>query len=102
MTLPTVHGHAVGSASRYIAAAPATLGAAEDVPRKKSFMSEVPVRTGEGVLNPGEYRSTTDPVLEVDSRASVIVLEATVITCGIRDGVKWPASGSPIKPLLPA
>jgi hypothetical protein len=81
----TVAGEAVGFVSRNNAATPATCGDAIDVP-EIVFVAVSLVRQVEVMLLPGAKMSTQVPKFENDERASLVVVEPTVIAFGARAG----------------
>jgi hypothetical protein len=93
----TVAGDAVGFVSKNRAATPATCGVAIEVP-EIVFVAVSLVFQDEVMLEPGAKMSTHVPKLEKDERASVIVVDPTVIALGSRAGEELQASAL----LLPA
>jgi hypothetical protein len=93
----TVAGDAVGFVSKNRAATPATCGVAIEVP-EIVFVAVSLVFQDEVMLEPGAKISTHVPKLEKDERASVIVVDPTVIALGSRAGEELQASAL----LLPA
>ena len=93
----TVAGDAVGFVSKKRAATPATCGVAIEVP-EIVFVAVSLVFQDEVMLEPGAKMSTHVPKLEKDERASVIVVDPTVIALGSRAGEELQASAL----LLPA
>src|SRR4029079_10404889 len=81
----TVAGDAVGFVSRNNAATPVTCGVAIDVP-EIVFVAVSLVRHAEVMLLPGAKMSTQVRKFENDERASVIVVEPTVIAAAVRAG----------------
>ena len=81
----TVAGDAVGFVSRNRAATPATCGVAIDVPEMVLVAVSL-VRQAEVMLLPGAKMSTQVPKFENDERASVVVVEPTVIALAVRAG----------------
>jgi hypothetical protein len=81
----TVAGEAPGFVSRNNAATPATCGVAIDVPEIVLVAVSL-VRHAEVMLLPGAKMSTQVPKFENDERASVVVVEPTVIAAGARAG----------------
>jgi len=74
----TVAGKAVGFDCRYLAAAPATCGVAIEVPLIV-FVAVSLVSHADVMLVPGAKMSTMLPKFENEDRASVFVLDPTVI-----------------------
>ena len=85
MAAVTVDGEADGFVSRNNAATPVTCGVAIDVP-EIVFVAVSLVFHDEVMLLPGAKMSTQVPKFENDERASVVVVEPTVIALGSRDG----------------
>ncbi len=83
--LVIVAGAAVGSASRRSAATPAACGAAIEVP-EIVFVAVVEVCQADVMPEPGANTSRQVPQFEKDERASVDVVEPTVIADGARAG----------------
>ena len=81
----TVAGEAVGFVSRNNAATPATCGVAIDVP-EMVFVAVSLVRQAEVMLLPGAKMSTQVPKFENEERASLVVVEPTVIAFAVRAG----------------
>jgi len=81
----TVAGDAVRLFCRNRAATPATCGVAMDVPLIV-LMAVLLVDHAEVMLDPGAKMSTTLPTLEKDDRASLIVLDPTVMASLTRAG----------------
>ena len=81
----TLAGEAVRLFWRNRAATPATCGVAIDVPLMV-FVAVSLVDHADVMLDPGAKMSTTLPKLEKDDRASLIVLEPTVIAEPTRAG----------------
>jgi hypothetical protein len=81
----TVAGEAPGFVSRKSAATPATCGVAIDVP-DIVFVAVSLVFQDEVILDPGANMSTQVPKFENDERASVVVVDATVIALATRAG----------------
>ena len=81
----TVAGDAPGFASRNKAATPATCGDAIDVPEIVLVAVSLVLHV-EVMLLPGAKMSTHVPKFENDDRASVVVVEPTVIAAGARAG----------------
>ena len=81
----TVAGDAPGFVSRNNAATPVTCGVAIDVP-EIVFVAVSLVFHDEVMLLPGAKMSTQVPKFENDERASVVVVEPTVIALGSRAG----------------
>lgn len=81
----TVAGEAPGFVSRNSAATPATCGAAIDVP-EIVFVAVSLVFQAEVMLEPGAKISRQVPKFEKDERASVLVVEPTVIALATRAG----------------
>ena len=90
MALRTVAGDAVVCVCRYRAATPATWGVAIDVPLMMLVAVSL-VDHADVMLDPGAKMSTTLPKLEKDDRASVLVLEPTVIAALTRAGDEFDA-----------
>ena len=74
---------AVGFAPQIAAAAPATCGAAIDVPL---MVLVVPLSQVDLIACPGANISTHDPILEKMARVSAEVVAPTVIASGTRAG----------------
>jgi len=91
MAAVTVAGEAVGFVSRNNAATPVTCGVAMDVP-EMVFVAVSLVFHDEVMLLPGAKISTQVPKFEKDERASVVVVEPTVIALGSRAGEEPQAS----------
>ena len=89
----TCAGLSPGSAPSSSAAAPATCGAAIEVPDSSS-VAVSPVYQSETMSTPGAKRSTHDPRLENDARRSSRSLAATVSAAGSRAGEESQASSS--------
>ena len=85
MAAVTVAGEALGFVSRNNAATPVTCGVAIDVP-EIVFVAVSLVFHDDVMLLPGAKMSTQVPKFENDERASVIVVEPTVIALGSRAG----------------
>ena len=81
----TVAGEAVGLVSRNKAATPVTCGVAIEVPEIVLVAVSL-VLHDEVMLLPGAKRSTQVPKFENEERASVIVVEPTVIALATRAG----------------
>ena len=81
----TVAGEAVGFVSRNNAATPATCGVAIDVPEIVLVAVSL-VLHAEVMLLPGAKMSRHVPKFENDERASLVVVEPTVIAFGTRAG----------------
>ena len=81
----TVAGEAVGFVSRNNAATPVTCGVAIDVP-EIVFVAVSLVRQAEVMLLPGAKMSTQVPKFENEERASLVVVEPTVIAFAVRAG----------------
>ena len=81
----TVAGEAPGLASKNNAATPATCGDAIDVPEMVLVAVSL-VRHAEVMLLPGAKMSTQVPKLENEERASLVVVEPTVIALATRAG----------------
>ena len=81
----TVCGDALPNCSRYNAATPQTCGVAIDVPLIV-FVAVVLVYQAEVMLEPGAKMSRQVPKFENEERASVLVVEPTVIAFGARAG----------------
>ena len=81
----TVAGEAVGFVSRNNAATPATCGEAIDVPEIVLVAVSL-VLHADVMLLPGAKMSTHVPKLENEERASLIVVEPTVMALGARAG----------------
>ena len=81
----TVAGDAVGFVSRNNAATPATCGVAIDVPEIVLVAVSL-VFHDEVMLLPGAKMSTHVPKFENEERASVMVVEPTVIALAVRAG----------------
>ena len=85
MAAVTVAGEALGFVSRNNAATPVTCGVAIDVP--EIVLVAVSLVFHDAVmLLPGAKMSTHVPKFENEERASVVVVEPTVIALGSRDG----------------
>ena len=93
----TVAGEAPGLLSRNKAATPATCGVAMEVPEMVLVAVSL-VFHDEVMLDPGAKISTHVPKFEKDERASVLVVEPTVIAVATRAGEELQASAL----LLPA
>jgi hypothetical protein len=91
MAAVTVAGEAVGFVSRNSAATPVTCGVAIDVPEIVLVAVSL-VFHDEVMLLPGAKMSTHVPKFENEERASVIVVEPTVIALGARAGETLHAS----------
>jgi len=78
-------GVADGLLCRYAAAAPATCGAAIDVPLIDVTVALEPIQD-DMMLWPGAKTSTHVPQLENDARVSVFVVAPTVMASPTRDG----------------
>ena len=87
----TCWGVACGVAPRTSAAAPATCGAAIEVPLMVLVAVSL-VFHAEVMFSPGAKMSVQVPKLEKEARASVLVVALTVIASGTRAGVKLQAS----------
>ena len=85
MAAVTVAGDAVGFVSKNNAATPATCGVAIDVPEIVLVAVSL-VLHDDVMLLPGAKMSTQVPKFENDERASVIVVEPTVIALATRAG----------------
>src|ERR1051325_3904428 len=85
MAAVTVAGDAVGFVSRNSAATPVTCGVAIDVPEIVLVAVSL-VFHDEVMLLPGAKMSTHVPKFENEERASVVVVEPTVIAVGARAG----------------
>ena len=83
----TCAGVKLGFAESTNAAAPATCGVAIDVPLMV-FVAVLEVFQAEVMLDPGAKMSRQVPMLENDERASVCVVEPTVIAVPTRAGEK--------------
>jgi hypothetical protein len=81
----TVAGDAPGFVSRKRAATPATCGVAIEVP-EIVFVAVSLVFHDEVMLEPGAKMSTHVPKFENDERASVLVVEPTVMALAARAG----------------
>ena len=81
----TADGEAPGFACRYSAIAPATCGAAIDVPLIV-FVAVLLVCHAEVMLAPGANRSRHEPKFENDARASLDVVAPTVFAAATRAG----------------
>ena len=81
----TVAGEAVGFVSRNNAATPATCGDAIDVPEIVLVAVSL-VLHADVMLLPGAKMSTQVPKFENEERASVVVVEPTVIALAARAG----------------
>ena len=81
----TVAGEAAVLVARYKAATPATWGEAIEVPLMV-LIAVVEVCQAEVIDDPGAKMSTHDPKLENEERASVLVVEPTVIADGVDAG----------------
>ena len=81
----TCAGVALGLLARYSAATPATCGDAIEVPLMV-LVAVVLVYQAEVIDEPGAKMSRQVPKLENDERASVLVVEPTVIADGARAG----------------
>jgi len=81
----TVAGDAPGLVSKNRAATPATCGVAIEVP-EIVFVAVSLVFQDEVMLEPGAKTSTHVPKFENDERASVLVVDPTVIALGSRAG----------------
>src|SRR5918993_834538 len=91
MAAVTVAGDAPGFVSKNRAATPATCGDAIEVP--EIVFIAVSLRCQDEVmLEPGAKISTHVPKFENDERASVLVVEPTVIALATRAGEKPQAS----------
>ena len=91
MAAVTVAGEAVGFVSRNNAATPVTCGVAIDVPEIVLVAVSL-VFHDEVMLLPGAKMSTHVPKFENEERASVVVVEPTVIALGARAGETLHAS----------
>ena len=85
MAAVTVAGEALGFVSRNKAATPVTCGVAIEVP-EIVFVAVSLVFHDDVMLLPGAKMSTQVPKFENDERASVVVVEPTVIALGSRAG----------------
>src|SRR6185295_12847108 len=85
MAAVTVAGEALGFVSRNNAATPVTCGVAIDVPEIVLVAVSL-VFHDEVILLPGAKMSTHVPKFENDERASVVVVEPTVIALATRAG----------------
>ena len=85
MAAVTVAGDALGFVSRNKAATPTTCGVAIDVPEIVLVAVSL-VLHDEVILLPGAKMSTQVPKFENEERASVIVVEPTVIALATRAG----------------
>ena len=83
----TAAGDALGFPSKKRAATPATCGVAIEVP-EIVFVAVSLVFHDEVMLEPGAKISTHVPKFENDERASVVVVDPTVIALGSRAGEK--------------
>ena len=81
----TVDGEAPGFVWRYSAAAPATCGVAIEVPLMV-FVAVLLVLQAEVMLEPGAKMSRHVPKLENEERASLLVVEPTVLAAATRAG----------------
>lgn len=81
----TSAGDAAEFVSRKSAATPATCGDAIEVP-EMVFVAASPVAHADVILEPGAKMSTHVPKFENDERASVMVVEPTVMAFGARAG----------------
>src|SRR5215217_5248572 len=84
----------LGSLSSRSAQAPATCGAAIEVPL---FWAKLPPGTDEVMPTPGASRSTIGDILELEAMASLSVVEPTVIALDMHPG----APTASVKPPLP-
>ena len=87
----TSEGLALGLPARISAAAPATCGAAIEVPLSVAEALS-PLMPADWMPSPGANRSTHLPLLENDARLSPLVLAATVNAGPRRDGEPSQAS----------
>ena len=85
MAAVTVAGEAVGFVSRNNAATPVTCGVAIDVPEIVLVAVSL-VRHDDVMLLPGAKMSTHVPKFENEERASLVVVEPTVIAFAVRAG----------------
>ena len=85
MAAATVAGEAVGFVSRNKAATPVTCGVAIDVPEIVLVAVSL-VFHDEVILLPGAKMSRQVPKFENEERASVVVVEPTVIALGTSAG----------------
>src|SRR5690606_23389338 len=81
----TVCGEADGLSARYSAAAPATCGVAIDVPLIARESESDPIHA-DVMFEPGAKMSRQLPTLEKSDRASVLVVDPTVMASGVRAG----------------
>ena len=81
----TVAGELPGFASKNSAATPATCGVAIEVP-EIVFVAVLLVFHDEVMFDPGAKISTQVPKFEKDERASVLVVEPTVMALATRAG----------------
>src|SRR5690606_36681063 len=86
-------GIAYGLSARYSAAAPATCGVAIDVPLMVLESVSLPIQADVMSL-PGAKMSTQRPMLEKLDRASVLVVEPTLMASSVRAGELLQASAS--------
>src|SRR3954463_13651430 len=91
----TSAGVAVGLALRYRAAAPATCGAAIEVPFSVAVAVALPIQS-DLTLTPGATRSTQLPKFEKSANPSALLLAATVMAEGTSAGVSSQASEVPL------
>src|SRR5690349_17538695 len=100
MALCTCAGESPGWPARYNAAAPATCGAAIDVPLIV-LVAVSPVPQADVMLMPGANTSTQVPRLAHDGLASLLLVAETVIAVGTRAGdwVQASSANSPNRPL---
>ena len=91
MAAATVAGEALGFVSRNNAATPVTCGVAIDVP-EIVFVAVSLVFHDDVMLLPGAKMSRQVPKFENDERASVVVVEPTVIALAVRAGETLQAS----------
>src|ERR1044072_1928885 len=91
MAAATVAGEAPGLLSKNKAATPATCGVAMEVPEIVLVAVSL-VFQDEVMLDPGAKISTHVPKLEKDERASVLVVEPTVMALPTRAGDEVQAS----------
>merc|ERR1712051_959772 len=102
MRRSTSSGFIVGSADNSKAATPETCGHAMEVPLKIAAAESL-LEDAEKISEPGAKMSMQLPMLlKSDRRSSRLVIDPTVIACGMFAGAYAHASGWSVRPLFPA
>merc|ERR1719277_1875658 len=102
MRRSTSSGFIVGSADNSRAATPDTCGHDMEVPLKIATAKSLR-EDAEKISEPGAKMSMQFPMLlKLDRRSSRLVIDPTVIACGMFAGAYAHASGSEVRPLFPA